>query len=281
MQASSSLDTKHILSHYDPAVLQMHKALKTAEESGAGSEVVEAIKKALELVDARDEFCETLTSPESEPCKNIMDASYAHDWKTLKAEGKTKWNLTPRMLTGHLEGQFLKSMVSISNAKRILEIGMYTGYSALAMAEALPADGEVVTVDQEKYLESFTGDLVSKSPHGSKIKIHIGSAIDYMKKAAEAGEKFDLIFLDADKSEYWDYLTIAMNGGLLNARGTILVDNTFRHGAGYMKEAGENSTKQFAESCIADKSLHKCLVPMRDGVCMIRRVADVEGAPAK
>merc|ERR1719239_1323061 len=261
MQASSTLDTKHILSHYDPAVLQMHKALKTAEESGAGSEVVEAIKKALELVDARDEFCETLTSPESEPWKNIMDASYAHDWKTLKAEGKTKWNLTPRMLTGHLEGQFLKSMVSISNAKRILEIGMYTGYSALAMAEALPADGEVVTVDQEKYLESFTGDLVSKSPHGSKIKIHIGSAIDYMKKAAEAGEKFDLILLDA--------------------RGTILVDNTFRHGAGYMKEAGENSTKQFAESCIADKSLHKCLVPMRDGVCMIRRVADVEGAPAK
>jgi len=266
---------------YDPAVVELRNALKLAKATETPPEVLESIRKAVELVELRDTFTESCTSPDTAACSNVIKQTNKHDWASVKAQGKSKWNLVPRMLSGHLEGQFLKSIVSMSNAKRILDIGMFTGYSALSMAEALPADGEVVTVDAEKYLEGFTGSLLKESPHSKKIHIHIGSALEYMKKLIADGKTFDLMFLDADKSEYVEYMKLAFEGGLLVPRGTILIDNAYRNGAGYKPGEGDNPTKQLAESIKANAALHCVLVPMRDGVAMVRRKCDVFGEEPK
>jgi len=101
---SDSSVKKHIISHYDPAVLQMISTLKLAEEKGAPAEVIESIKTALELVDQREEFTENVTSEDSDTCKKIIQATMEHDFTSVFKAGKTSWDMKPRMLSGHLEG---------------------------------------------------------------------------------------------------------------------------------------------------------------------------------
>ncbi|KAH9507571.1 Caffeoyl-CoA O-methyltransferase 1 [Bulinus truncatus] len=154
----------------------------------------------------REEYTVSNTNQVSDTCQNILEQTYKTDWNSLFAEGKTIWNLMPGMMSGPLEGQFIKSVVSIQKCKKILDIGMFTGYSALSMAEALPADGLLVTLDQDEYLKELVGGkFFSKSPHGKKIKIKIGQAIDTVKQMAASGEQFDLIFMDADQKDYMEY----------------------------------------------------------------------------
>uniref|UniRef100_A0A0B7A1L0 Caffeoyl-CoA O-methyltransferase n=1 Tax=Arion vulgaris TaxID=1028688 RepID=A0A0B7A1L0_9EUPU len=267
----------HRPTHYDPAVEEVQKALKLAVSSGAAPEVIQTIESALELVRLRENFALNATSTQSQTLKEILEETYKHDWESVHQQGKSSWRLSPGMISGHLEGQFLKSVVSIQKAKRVLDIGMFTGYSALAMAEALPADGELVSVDMEEYLKVLVTNLTKSSPHHKKIKILIGKALDVLEGLSARGEKFDVIFLDADKSEYLAYFKLAFDGGLLSPGGTVLVDNAFRHGDGYRPSSGNTVTKQFANAVSSDPTLHKVLVPIRDGVLMIRRLADVEG----
>lgn len=278
----SQLDSKHIISHYDPAVIQMHKALSLAIAKDSSPEVIETMNYALQLIEKREEFCDYVTSDSSAACSNILENTYKVDWKKMQKDGKSSGELDRKMITGNLEGQFLKSIVSMHKAKSVLEVGMFTGYGALSMAEALPADGEMVTVDIEKCLETYTGNLFQESPHYSKIKIHIGPALEYMKSAVADKKRFDIIFLDADKSEYIDYLKIAFQDNLVTEGGSVLIDNAFRHGDGYaphrMEERGENNpTRKLAAYLNKEKSLHCSLVPIRDGVAMVRRMKDVEG----
>jgi len=228
-------------------------------------------------VQLREEFTDMVTTKDSEDCERIMKVTYETDWGAIHAAGKTSWKMMPRMVSGHLEGQFLKSLVSMSKAKRILDVGMFTGYSALSMAEVLPADGELITVDKEAFLEGFTGDNLKKSPHGKKIKIHIGGALELMKKENAAGRKFDLMFLDADKKEYKDYMKVAFEENLLVNGGTVAVDNAFIHGKAYHPDEGDNSARALGKAISEDKSLHSVLVPMRDGVILVRRACDVKG----
>ncbi|CAG5133998.1 unnamed protein product, partial [Candidula unifasciata] len=173
--------------------------------------------------------------------------------------------------------QFLKSLISIQKAKRVLEVGLFTGYSAVAMAEALPADGEIVSIEIEEYLKTLVESLTKDSPHHKKHRIIIGKGLDVMKDLSAAGEKFDVVFLDADKAQYIDYFKLVFDGGLLNPGGTVLVDNAFFFGAGYDPSVGDNPTKQFARAMSSYPSLHKVLVPIRDGVMIVRRLSDVEG----
>ncbi|XP_059157362.1 O-methyltransferase MdmC-like [Physella acuta] len=265
--------------HYDPAVKEFRTALRLAEETGAAPELVQALKYGLGLVDLREQFTLFGTSSESQACRNILEETQKHDWKTLHQQGKTTWQLMPAMMSGTLEGQFLKSIVSIQRAKRVLDIGMFTGYSALSMAEALPDDGELFTIDQDEYLKTYVGEtLLAKSPSKKKIKILIGKASEIIKKMVEQKETFDIMFLDADKSHYLEYFKYAFEQNLLAPNGTVLIDNVYSRGDAYIPSAGENVTKTFVKAVHDDTSLHKVLVPIRDGVLMIRRLTDVERA---
>ncbi|KAK7488049.1 hypothetical protein BaRGS_00020640 [Batillaria attramentaria] len=268
--------------HRDPAIREIYKTLEVAERTKADPEVIEGLKRALQYEDLRDDYALRCSSAQSDACRQIAELTYSHPWQELKEQGTVQYNFPPRMLSGPLEGQVLKSLVSIQRARRVLDVGMFTGYSALSMAEALPEDGVVVTLDRTPYLEQLNKKSFAASPHGSKIQIRIGPALDSMKDLLEKGEKFDFIFLDADKSEYIDYMKIGFEDGLLAENGTVAVDNAFRGGQGYLPHDGPpNSTQLFAEYVINDKSLHKVLLPVRDGVLLIRRLSVVEGGVSK
>ncbi|CAL1534379.1 unnamed protein product, partial [Lymnaea stagnalis] len=130
-------------SHYDPTVVALEKTIELAKNSGAAPDLVEALEGVRNLVTEREEYTLNTTTKESETCRDIIEKTNKHDWETPFQEGKTTWLLKPFMMSGALEGQFLKAVLSLQKAKRILDIGMFSGYSALSMAEALPGQGEI------------------------------------------------------------------------------------------------------------------------------------------
>lgn len=137
------------------------------------------------------------------------------------------------MLSGHVEGQLLKFLVGMTGAKRILEIGLFTGYSALAMAEDLPDDGNLVACELDAHAARFARTWFDRSPHGRKIRVDVGLALDTLERMRASGERFDFVFIDADKPRYVDYFDLIVGSSLLDSGGLICVDNTMMQGDSY------------------------------------------------
>ncbi|KAK3096773.1 hypothetical protein FSP39_003140 [Pinctada imbricata] len=181
-------------------------------------------------------YCEKITSTPSEELRNLIDETHKHPWDKVHEEGKTTWKISPMMMSGNLEVQFLKSVVSMVKAKRILELGLFTGCGSLALAEALPDDGVVYSCELEPYLKDLARSLIDKSPHGKKVKIQQGPAAEGIKALAEKKETFDVIFMDADKVNYENYYKMIFELGLLAPGGVIIVDNALMGGYPYSLE---------------------------------------------
>ncbi|HEY9790142.1 MAG TPA: class I SAM-dependent methyltransferase [Candidatus Obscuribacterales bacterium] len=173
----------------------------------------------------------------------------------------------PQMLTGPIEGRFLKMMALMVGAKRILEIGMFTGYSALSMAEALPADGELLTCEIDPKHIAIAKEFYARSEHGKKIKILEGPAL----KSIEALKgPFDLCFIDADKTNYPNYYEAVLP--LMRTGGVILVDNVLWSG----RVLNPSSEDDFAivklnDRIAKDDRVDRVLLPIRDGVFCVRK----------
>ncbi|KAL8625990.1 hypothetical protein ACOMHN_012582 [Nucella lapillus] len=160
--------------YQDPALLDLMQVLETAKRTKAAPEVVEGIERVLHHVDLREDYGLRMTSEESGACRQVAEDTLKTPWDELEKQGKTTHPLAPIMLSGRLECQFLKSLLSAQRARRVLDVGMYTGYSALSMAEALPAGGELVTLDIEPYLKERNQAVFDSLPQGKKITIRIG-----------------------------------------------------------------------------------------------------------
>ncbi|MDF0645051.1 MAG: class I SAM-dependent methyltransferase [Nitrospira sp.] len=174
----------------------------------------------------------------------------------------------PQMLVGPLEGAFLKMMTHLVGAKRVLEIGMFTGYSALCFAEALPADGTVVTCEIDEGPAELARRYFSRSPDGRKISIRLGPALDTMR---DLTGPFDLIFIDADKPNYVRYYRRALD--LIAPGGVILVDNVLWNGDVLKQPAPDERAAAIQELnriVAADPGVSAVLLPVRDGVFVIR-----------
>ncbi|XP_052795055.1 catechol O-methyltransferase-like [Mya arenaria] len=115
-----------------------------------------------------------------------------YPFKQAYEEGKTMWNINLRMMTGIQEGSFLQSIVSMSKAKRVLEVGTFTGYAALACAEVLPKNGEAITCEIDPFLVTLAKSFFDKSPHGKKINVKVGPAKDTLSKLADERQQFDV-----------------------------------------------------------------------------------------
>ena len=173
----------------------------------------------------------------------------------------------PQMLTGAIEGRFLELLVHASGAKRILEIGTFTGYSALSMAAALPKDGRIDTLDIEPKHAEVAQRYFDRSPDGSKITLHLGPAIETIGKLE--GE-FDFVFIDADKENYDSYYEAVLPR--LSGRGLIAIDNTLW--SGRVLEPGDETTKLIAalnDKIAADERVIAVQLTVRDGITLIRR----------
>jgi predicted O-methyltransferase YrrM len=174
----------------------------------------------------------------------------------------------PQMIVGPLEGAFLKMMTQLVHATRVLEIGMFTGYSALCFAEALPAEGTVVTCEISEESAALARRYFARSPNGKKIEIRMGSALDTMRSLKGP---FDLIFIDADKINYVNYYRRALD--LVSPRGLILVDNVLWDGNVLHQPAPDENTAAIQELnrvVAADSRVTAVLVTVRDGILVIR-----------
>src|SRR5688572_11520351 len=173
----------------------------------------------------------------------------------------------PQMLTGPIEGRFLELLVHGSGARRILEIGTFTGYSALSMAAAMPEDGHIDTLDIEPKHAEVAQRYFDRSPHGSKITLHLGPAIETIGKLE--GE-FDLVFIDADKEGYDAYYEAVLPR--LSERGLIAIDNTLWSGRVLAPEDERaRSMAALNDKIAADERVVAVQLTVRDGITLIRR----------
>jgi caffeoyl-CoA O-methyltransferase len=200
-------------------------------------------------------YAQAHSMPESDLCR------------ALREETQRRME-SPQMIVGPLEGAFLKMMAQLVGARRVLEIGMFTGYSALCFAEALPADGTVVTCEVDEEPAALARQYFARSPLGKKIEVRMGPALDTMRQLTGP---FDLIFIDADKVSYLNYYRRALD--LLSPTGVILIDNVLWDGDVLKQPAPDEKTAAIQElnrAVAADPRVSAVLVTIRDGVLVVR-----------
>ena len=178
--------------------------------------------------------------------------------------------INPRMTSGHLQGRLLKMLVQLARPKRVLEIGTFAGYSALCMAEGLAEGALLHTYEIDDELEDFTRPWIEGSPYGDKVCFHIGNALEEVPRL---GEVFDFVFMDGDKRQYMEYyemLLLHTSPGAL-----ILADNTLWDGhvvdKAYLTDRQTAAINEFNAFVAADKRVEKLILPLRDGLTMIRK----------
>ena len=186
--------------------------------------------------------------------------------KRLEEETYEKLEI-PQMTTGRIEARFLKLLARLVGAKRILEIGTFAGYSALSMAEALPEDGELITCEIDPEAIVFAKRYFDLSPHGKKIGLLEGAALDSLKSISGP---FDMAFIDADKENYSNYYEAILP--MIRYGGLIAVDNVLWSGRVLdPKDKSDKAIHQFNERVIQDKRVESVLLTVRDGLnCIIK-----------
>jgi caffeoyl-CoA O-methyltransferase len=181
--------------------------------------------------------------------------------------------LQPRMLAGHLQGRIISMLSKMIAPKNILEIGTYTGYSALCWAEGLQEGGWIDTIEIDDELEPKIQSFIDRSPYKASIRLHIGEA----KKVIPAlGGSFDIVFMDADKSNYPDYLDLVMP--MVKLGGYIIADNVLWSGKVTMPESEMDADTlallRYAQKVQADERLEEVLLPVRDGLLIAKKLKE-------
>jgi predicted O-methyltransferase YrrM len=178
--------------------------------------------------------------------------------------------LIPRMLSGHFQGRVLSMLSHMINPKNILEIGTYTGYSAICFAEGLQENGKIHTIDINEELESMVNSYIEKSNLKDTVINHIGNALEIIPSLKES---FDLVFIDADKSNYSNYYDLVFDK--VNTGGYIIADNVLWSGkVTEPKEKLDADTIaliDFSEKVTADDRVQNVLFPIRDGLMVVRK----------
>ena len=176
---------------------------------------------------------------------------------------------SPQMMVGRLEGQLLALLVRLSGARRVLEIGTFTGYSAISMASALPDDGRLVTCDMNEETTAIARRYMDESGHGHKIETRVGSALEVL---GELEGPFDLVFIDADKTNYHNYYEAVLPK--LAAEGLIVADNVLWGGRVLGGDDSESTQaiRAFNDHVRGDPRVAAVMLTVRDGMTLIRKV---------
>jgi len=185
--------------------------------------------------------------------------------ETENITGRSRWSI------GKVEGKLLQMLIKISNTKRVVEVGTFTGYSALVMAEALPEDGILTTCENSREYADIARRYFEKSPYGQKIQLKLGPALQSLKAIPDNNE--DFVFIDADKPSYGIYFDEALR--ILRSGGIIFVDNVFwRYKIFKNKITNENARAiaAFNEKVRQESRVEKVMLSVRDGVYLVRKL---------
>ncbi|NQV77745.1 MAG: O-methyltransferase [Lutibacter sp.] len=189
----------------------------------------------------------------------------------LQQLNKETWQkvLNPRMLSGAFQGRVLSMISKLIQPTTILEIGTYTGYSALCLAEGMKKNGTLFTIDKNEELENFVKKYFEKSPYQNQLKQLVGNALDIIPSL---DEKFDLVFIDADKSNYANYFNLIINK--MNPGGVILSDNVLWSGKVVeeinLKDIDTKALIEYNKLLNSDARIETVLLPIRDGLTISR-----------
>jgi caffeoyl-CoA O-methyltransferase len=188
-------------------------------------------------------------------------------FERLDAETREK-TTAPQMMVGRLEGGFLAALVRLTGAKRILELGTFTGYSSISMASALPDDGRIITCDVDPDATAIARRYMDESGHGDKIEIRLGPALETIETLEGP---FDLVFIDADKPNYANYYEAALP--LLAENGVLIADNVLWSGR-VVEPDGDESTEAimaFNEHVKNDSRVVSVMLTVRDGMTLVQK----------
>ncbi|MBO0932141.1 O-methyltransferase [Fibrella aquatilis] len=203
-------------------------------------------------------YADALTTPEPDLLRRLNRDTYAHV-------------LRPRMLSGHGQGRLLALISHLMQPRRILEIGTYTGYSALCLAEGLAPDGRLFTIDKNEELETIARTYWSESPYVDQIDFRLGDAAIVLETLAD--EVFDLVFIDADKENYALYYDLIFDQ--VRPGGLILADNVLWSGKVVDPEQANDpvtrAVRAFNQKIHDDPRVDNVLLPVRDGIMMARK----------
>ena len=201
--------------------------------------------------EAVEQFAHDHTEPESDLFLRLRDETY----RDMNC---------PQMQVGRIEGRFLKMLVRLTGARRILEIGMFTGYSALMMAEGLPDDGKIITCDVDPKAEAIARRYFAESPNGHKIEIRMGPALETIKTLSGA---LDMVFIDADKGNYSNYYEAVLP--LVKTGGLIVADNVLWSGRVLHPEApDDHAIVAFDKLVQSDPRVENVCLTVRDGMML-------------
>jgi caffeoyl-CoA O-methyltransferase len=208
-----------------------------------------------DFIDAAvEQFARTHTEPESDLHVRLREETY----RVMDR---------PQMQVDVIEGRFLKMLVRLTGARTVLEIGMFTGYSALMMAEGLPDEGRLITCEVDPKAEAIARRYFSASPHGSKIAIRMGPALETIKTLSGP---LDLVFIDADKANYSNYYEAALP--LLKPGGLIIADNVLWSGKVLdPKDAEDYALVAFDQLVQSDPRVENVCLTVRDGMMLARK----------
>ncbi len=204
-----------------------------------------------------DNYCVNHTSPENELLNKLNRETHA---KVLQA----------RMLSGHLQGRFLAMLSHMIQPRHILEIGTYTGYSALCLVEGLQENGKLITIDVNEELEDFVRNYFAQSKLNDKIDFRIGNALEIIPTLTEV---FDLVFIDADKLNYSNYYDLVFEK--VRKGGYIIADNVLWSGKAADESKKDKDTlalRAFNKKLHDDSCIENILLPIRDGLMVVRKV---------
>lgn len=204
------------------------------------------------------EYAENHTKPENAILQTLNRETYANV-------------LMPRMLSGHIQGRILSMFSHMLRPRRILEIGTYTGYSALCLAEGLAEGGLLHTIDINEELETMVRGYINKAGMDDKIKFHIGNALEIIPSLDEV---FDLVFIDADKENYARYYDLVIEK--LRPGGVIIADNVLWSGKvldknELAKDVETQALDAYNKKVLADDRVENVLLPVRDGLMVARK----------
>jgi caffeoyl-CoA O-methyltransferase len=209
----------------------------------------------LEAIPHLYDYCESQTAPETDLLHKVTRDTHL---KTL----------APRMISGHLQGRFLSLIAKLMRPKRILEIGTFTGYATLCLAEGLADDGILHAIEANDELAHLIEHNIAQSEYKEKIRLHIGEAL---KILPHLNEQFDLVFIDAAKREYAEYYDQIIEK--VNAGGLIIADNVLWSGK-VLEESKDLDTQiidTFNKKLASDNRVETVLLPLRDGLMMARK----------
>lgn len=179
--------------------------------------------------------------------------------------------INPRMISGHLQGKLLEMLVRMMRPKRVLEIGTFTGYSALSIARGLEDGAYLDTIEVDDELEDMAAKFFDASPYGHRIRQHVGSALEVVPRL---GEVYDMVFIDGDKREYPAYYNMLMDGGYVRSGSIMLADNILWYGKVAEPIARNDrhteAIVEFNRMVVEDDRVDNVIVPIRDGINMIR-----------